>query len=168
MSRPRKWTPETILAQIRYFAQIHGDVPTPMDFARCRDGLPHHKTVWEHFPSTRQAITMAGLSCCPWCWRAASSPHTPRRQRKSRPRRPYTRRWTAQAIVAQIRIFMTDYGECPTPRDFRYRCAGLPHEKTVRYQFGTLAKALDAARMHETIVTNEEETYGSNDADCLV
>lgn len=62
MGRPRKWTPATIVHAIQAFAERHqGLAPTPMDFAQCRDGLPHHKTVQEYYPSVHAAVAAAGL-----------------------------------------------------------------------------------------------------------
>lgn len=62
MGRPRKWTRDTVLQAIQLYALHHGEAPASMDFARCTEGLPHHKTVWEHFPSVHVAVAQAGFA----------------------------------------------------------------------------------------------------------
>ena len=60
MSRPRKWTPETICESIRHFVFIQARVPTWRDFDARLAGLPTSSTVRDHYANEAAAIRDAG------------------------------------------------------------------------------------------------------------
>lgn len=61
MGRPRKWTPETVLASIRHFVATQHRVPYGTDFYHGCNGLPHTATVRQHFRNEAEAVRVAGF-----------------------------------------------------------------------------------------------------------
>jgi hypothetical protein len=73
MPRPRKWTPETILASIRHFVAIQQRVPRARDFYHGVGALPHTATVRQHFLDEASAVRAAGFEPIPLVTRPARS-----------------------------------------------------------------------------------------------
>ena len=65
MGRPRKWTPETILASIHAFVATESRVPHSRDFHSVGGPLPHAATVRQYFDTEADAIRAAGFEPIP-------------------------------------------------------------------------------------------------------
>lgn len=162
--RPRaRWGPvkearaEEIIAAIRRWHELYGEVPTLADWEPSRARRQGHEwraERWEagDWPSTRMVRNHFGTMAA--AIRAANL--TPRRS----PSRTRAHVRSSAAILESIVAWNARYGEPPTTTDWdpararqtgqhwriaRYYEGDWPSHATVRHHFGTLSKAITAA-----------------------
>jgi hypothetical protein len=141
-------TKDEIVASLRAWERQTGQVPLASDWAPARGEVSKWMTEYPRWPTrwnvTRQfgnwhtAVAMAGL-------------HAPRRH------------WDEQAILEALRAFRRDQGRWPARGDLSWQLARLPSHNTVRRHWGTLARAIEAARSGRYVLPSTAELVSAPD-----
>jgi len=122
--RTRRWSQPEMIRALREWTDEHGRPPTLLDWTRSGENHPSGSTVCRRFGGWLIALDAAGL--------------TPPK-RKSEPR------WNRETVIQSLRVWTTEHGRRPVPKDFEYATDGRPGIATVHRYFGSWHTALTAA-----------------------
>jgi hypothetical protein len=119
---PPQWTPARIVAALVAWAAEHGRGPKQTEWEKATPDHPDYNALRRTFGSFRKGLAAAGVAGV--AWRTI---------------------WTPELIITAMLDWHFAHGEPPRVDDWRNASSRYPSERTVRVNFGTFNKGIEAA-----------------------